>query len=346
MCCVLFGLLIAVPTVAVPSVGEIERAALDGRLAITSAKVVIRARGERFHSGKSIATDADYTFWMDGKRLRTDVVRSSGPDAGVRVTTCENCEREGWGVLYHEKPGQAASFLPLARFSKLELTDAIDPRKIGLDASPIRVLRQARLDQVVGRTDRTAPEIRSEKYGGKDCWVIRFAINPPDHKTQVAAWISPAEGNSVVRIELTQPVEGTPSRWVVSSEVTTWPPAKVWYPRTVKFEEYRGDKLVQHETADVTEASLNQPIPAETFTLAGIQMKADTYVRQPSDGESGFWRDGKIDTSNKSVFKDTTPPAPVGSSESKVNYWLVAVCVVLALAAVIVVILRRRSIAA
>jgi hypothetical protein len=220
----------ATQTADSPSLASIEQSALDARLRIKTASLKLTVKSWLVPPGKEKMTnETDYSIWLNGNQLRADATPSSGPKAHERTTACENCEKDGWGILYFSKKNVAATLAPLAQINALQMRDAIDPRRGGYDALPFRLLRLSRLDKVVNQTARTEPSMKRENYAGKECWVLRFAINPPEYKASVIVWISPGEGNNVVRIEISETSSaGAKTEWIVSSELALWPTGQVW----------------------------------------------------------------------------------------------------------------------
>jgi hypothetical protein len=322
-----------------PSVAEIEKAALDARLSIRTAYF-------RLKVNRVFPPNADMigirTIWIDGNKIRGEIIREKGPNVGSRFVSCLNCEKEGYGFDWVDLPGSAASMHLISAPNKpLGLRDAIDPRHLGYTFTMIDMLRhgETRLDAIIGATNRHEPTIRSEKLDGVDCWVLRWKLKNWD--SDITVWIAPSKGNNVVRLKA---VDAPNTVIVVDSDVVPVGKSGLWFPRRVVLEKREGEKLILHETVEVEQVKLNEPIDPTIFTFAALP--EGTYVQMPDPKQSGFIRNGKIDTNRPTThFQDTTPPepTPVNPPAKGVNYWLIAACVAFALAGVAVLIFRRRS---
>src|SRR6185312_2116700 len=97
-----------------PSVASIEQSALDARLHIKTATLKLNVKSWLAPPGKEKMTNETvYSIWLDGNKLRGDATPSSGPKAHHRTTACENCEKDGWGILYFSQKSVAATCAPL-----------------------------------------------------------------------------------------------------------------------------------------------------------------------------------------------------------------------------------------
>jgi hypothetical protein len=194
----------------------------------------------------------------------------------------------------------------------------------------------------MGATNRGDPTISFERLNGVDCWVLRWKLK--NYDSTVTVWIAPSKGNSVVRMKA---IDAPKVVTVVESDVVLVGKSGLWFPRLVVREQYTNDTLSVRETVEIQEVRLNEPIDPATFTLAGLNLPEGTYVQMPDPKQNGYLRNGKIDTSRPTTyFEDTTPsePTPVNPPTKRVNYWLIAICTVFVLAAIAVVVVRRRSV--
>lgn len=321
-----------------PSVAEIEKAALDARLSIRTGYF-------RLKVNRVFPPHADMigvrTIWIDGSKIRGEIIREKGPNVGSRFVSCLNCEKEGYGFDWIDLPGMVASMHAIGASGKSRFDEAIDPRHLGYSLNMIDMFRpgEARLDAIVGATNRHEPTISSEKLNGVDCWVLRWKLKNWD--SDITVWIAPSKGNNVVRLTA---LDAANTRIVVDSDVVPVGKSGIWFPRRVVLEKREGEKLILHETVEVEQVKLNEPIDPTTFTIAALP--EGTYVQMPDPKQSGYIRNGKIDTKHPTThFQDTTPaePTPVNPPAKGVNYWLIAACAVCALAAAAVLIVRRRS---
>lgn len=327
--------------VARPSVAEAEKAALGARSSIRTMYVRFK-----FDKASPARPDRDQqgvrTIWLDGKKVRSEVVYSKGPSIQQRYVDCVHCEKEGYGISWLASPGHLAALHPIGTPGKSDFDQVIDPRVLGYVGKRSSLLRpaQTRLDEVVGSTDRSEPALAVEQVNGVECWAIKWITKSG---IAVSVWIAPSRGNNVVRLKLEDPSGSYACS--VESEVVSVGKSGLWYPRKVRYEDYEDGKLAAHETVEVEEVRLNEPIAPSVFTLAGLSIPDNTYVQQPDAKQSGYLKNGKIDTSRATTdYLDTTPAPPTPLTPDKgFNYWLIAACVGCVLAAVAVVVIRRRS---
>lgn len=325
---------------AIPAVAEIEKAALDARLAIRSMYVRLSFDNGTLppQPGKEYA--GVRTVWLDGKKIRSEVVYSKGPNTvGLREVNCLHCEKDGYGVSWLARPNTAASLHPIGAPGRPGFDQVIDPRLLGYYPAISAMLRpsQSRLDAIFS-PDRNPPTVATEQLNGTECRVLQWTMKDG---LGAAVWVAPSKGNNIVRIKLE---DATSVDLLVSEDVTAVGQSGLWFPRVVRYETYKAGELTRREVVRIEEVRLNEPIDPSVFTLAGLALTEGTYVQTPDAKQSGFLRDGKIDTSRpKTRFEDTAPPTPLTAPPAGPNYWLVGACVALVLAAVAVIAVRRRA---
>ncbi|MBY0461228.1 MAG: hypothetical protein K2V38_28220 [Gemmataceae bacterium] len=329
-----------------PSAQDIQSRALDARQQIRSMRLSIDVRQTAYADGKpGKETSRRVTTWLSGKRIRSDVVRSGGAFANFRIVDCLHCDKEGWGIEVIDKPGVASEIFRLEQPNAPELRDAIDPRLVGYYPNIFAILRESRLDSYVGGTNRTPPEVSLARLDGVDCWLLKWPSNKDVWSSSV--WVSPSQGWNVVKIELRSPPETQQlDTRSVTSELAQSPSSRLWFPSRVVFESRVGGELKEREVLTISDVRINEDIPPEVFTLPGIQLRERAYIQNRADPKkSGFWQPA-TQTTTRPLPPIATAPAeaatPVNPPASP-NYWLLAVCVLAAVGAVAVLVLRRRS---
>jgi hypothetical protein len=329
----------------VPSVQEVESRALQARQQIRTLQATFEVEPTSFGSRQAPAR-LTTTIWLSGNQIRADVVRQGSAFAGFRTVECLNCDKEGWGIRANDMPRMATSVFRLGPSGAEDMRDAIDPRLIGYAPNTFAVLKNMRLDSWVGRTDRDDPAVTAERFEGLNCWVVRWA-NKNGWRSGV--WVCPSQGHNVIRIESRSPPnEKQQLVQAVTSELVQVQPSGLWFPRRAVYEQRTDDDLEYREIIQVSDVRVNEPIPAETFTLAGIGLRPGAFVLSEDRKKGGRW-DPVTKTTTRPVppanlFQDTTPATPVDPDTPRpTNYWLVAACVGFALAAVAVVLVRRRA---
>lgn len=281
---------------ATPRAVEIEKRAVDYRRSIQRGHVVFDQK----------TYDADHdspdrvrttTLWFDGNRIRSDVQLSYGPsNSPHREVTCMGCERAQQYLFYtfEKKPGGvfALSLSEVKARNDPRIKQFLDLRMLGMapDSSPNLV--KYHLESFLLRADRKPPKLKKDTWQGKDCWLVTYADLQFDgtHRT----WIVPEYGHSVVRMEWEWAGrQGERVVDAVESEYQRFGPSGTWYPNRCVYMRTSGGKPVEKEVVGVKVVSLNEPLPEEAFTLAGIGIPAYTPVSGPPDPRGPLVWDGK-----------------------------------------------------
>ena len=94
----------------------------------------------------------------------------------------------------------------------------------------------------------------------------------------VEMWFAPEFDGNVVRVDFSrQGKNGVIGRDSIQSTYQQYDD-QIWFPAEMDLRSYRDDEIVAHEIWRVESASFNQSIPADVFTLAGLQMDKNTHV--------------------------------------------------------------------
>jgi hypothetical protein len=287
-------------------------------------------------------------LWRDGEKGRADVVRSDGLRAGTRVVECRNCERRGYGVEYVESLGLVSKRFKMRDGEPPYLASAADWRVIGYYPNVWGIAQTEPLDTAVGSTDRGPVQVNRRSLGAADCWVLSFTSK---RHGNIECWIDPARGHNVVRMRQSMPVDNHDFYFQIESDVRAVPGSQLWFPAEVRVTNGSRSKGASRlvERTEFTDVRINEAIPPETFTLAGFGVKEGAVFRGPDrPGQGREWRNGKLAPLTGLVPAATAgpiaPPVPVdAASQRAVNPWLAGICVLSALAALAVVVARRRG---
>ncbi len=322
-----------------PSVAEVEQLAVNARQRIQKMHIRFRVQHE-YPEQPDHNMIGVRTVWLDGSKIRGEIIREKGPNPGHRFVSCYNCERDGYGITWADLPQLAATMNRLNEAGKPKCDDSIDPRQLGFLPIVSDALRpwQTRLNAYIGATDHTNATISQTTLNGVDCWLLGWNIR--DTKLAVKVWVAPTKGYSVLRLQVEEPQKFLK---LVDSEVELHIPSGIWFPSKIVYQDFGNKTLRGKEIIEVETISINEHIDPSIFTLAGLNFPDGTYIAMPEASKSGVWRNGELQARDASVlFQDTTPPVPV-NPPAKVDYWLVAVCGIFVVAAIAVIVFRKKQ---
>jgi hypothetical protein len=265
---------------------------------------------------KGKETTASFRIWLSGNQLRHDTFRG----AIVNRNICRNCEKDGQFIRYHNAkfanksvyleygtmPGNGRAGDP--NFRNLLF---IDPRVMGLQPSSAGALHKFTLDGTLGSTDRTAPTLEKSKWNGHDVFLVRFAVTTYG-KPKRTYYIVPAMDHSVVRVDFERTDDG--GRKFAGSlkcDMMRYGKAGIWFPKSYLLEAFVDGKVHVRETMKLTDVTINEPLPANTFRLAGMKLPVGWPIRGsalPNKNKAYEWN-------GKSPVEEKPAPAPKGSAE-------------------------------
>lgn len=335
---------------AVPTVEDVERRALAARQSIRSGYFHYRIRTEE-HVADGRTVTGDWKVWLDGTKHRVDIVEDN-PNLTrfnrARHVGCRNCEQPGHTLNYIEIPNVGATLRPTGRGVMDTNAEMIDPRVVGYAAAFMNTLARVRVDHLVGRHNRGEPTI-APAADRPNCWLISYPLIDRVPQVRVSIWIDPTKGYNVVKAQST---EGPPGPRLVTtgtSELVVGP-SGLWYPKSYLYERTVEGKLTEREVTEVVEARVNDPVPAEVFTLRGVGMRDGTPVSMPNEArDSGVWQDGRLVPEREyrspgRVADVELPPEPIDPNPQP-RYWLFVLAGTLVVAAVALLAraIRRRA---
>ena len=179
-----------------------------------------------------------------------------------------------------------------------------------------------------------------------------------DQDIEHHCWIAPHKGYSVLRIAAVRTNPASPERAVcmcTDNEIALDERSGIWFPSKVHVQVFDDGKLLDERRADIHTAEFNRPIPAEVFSLAGLDIDAGTPVYDSEQAKSLMWS-GTTLTDNYSgpvpkEWKDQAVPlsrAEVGggvrSPEPGGNpWWVYAAAAGLAAIGLALLALARRT---
>ncbi|VTR92474.1 Uncharacterized protein OS=Singulisphaera acidiphila (strain ATCC BAA-1392 / DSM 18658 / VKM B-2454 / MOB10) GN=Sinac_4887 PE=4 SV=1 [Gemmata massiliana] len=326
-----------------PPCAEIERSALSARTQIKTitVKLMIATRAFRRSPDSPELQISERTLWLDGEHSRGDIVRNSGPYASIRFSDCLNCGKAGWAISANQIPNNATNIVPIEKGKEAEFRNVFDPRILGYCPMIVDTLCDRRVDTIVGSADRDEPIVTQSQSDGADSLLIRWTSH---RKVQISVWISPAKGWNVTRIETLSPeTPQSTARWkaILQSQLAKVDGTNIWYPRQVVFQQFNGSVPTIEETVDVKEVQINQPIPSEIFTLAGLKLKDNTYIVSPHSDETGVLRKGVVVPIPGLVNSEDLVDHVDSERNPQRRLYLIITAIIFGSIAVAIVVLRR-----
>jgi hypothetical protein len=214
-----------------------------------------------------------------------------------------------------------------------------DPLVIGLNDASFLQYWACNPKEFLTAPDRTQGRAFMTQLDGKDVICSEY-VSPKEVKTQL--WISPTEGNSLVRARTEQDYEGEPFVTELTVDVQPNSDKSLWFPRALKVDRRHGSREMLCEQMVLTEVVLNEEFDTRVFSLAGMDIPPGTSVlgEPEKEGKARIW-DGQ-NVVDSLAPEDAPPSSPIRPDRSST---LLLVGVNVAAAAVLLLILwaRRRS---
>jgi len=296
-----------------PSGDEVLQLAIKQRRDITKVMATFRSvleereTKESSKKRKKAPPELRIKFWLDGTKLRNDRL------PGSPAIECLNCPREG--EFIRSLGGKPDTLQPtvtvyLGKISQGGAAPLTDPRILGLQPVYRGIMYSYRIDTIMGRADRTKPALEKGKWQGHDCYVVRLELTGP--KTKFAFTIIPAMDHSVVRVEAeNRRPDNTVWSATCESAMQRYGKPGWWFPKSCITESKVDGKLEWRDTVEVSDVTLNEPLPAKVFSLSGMDIPVGAIVMDTSSPGKLFEWDGK------SVVELPQPPSKkTGTSET------------------------------
>jgi len=310
---------LGVEPASAPSVDELEKAALQQRRAIVRGSANLKSM--EYKNGSATAhAGFIMKLWLEPSKSRRDLWWLKGAEEkSARQIDCRNCERNGYNVLWDETELPSGtivvSFVKMGPEYNSPQRKLLDLRMLGLVPVHVNSLTGFHLESYLTRTDRDKPTVKRDVWKGQECWLIQYV---DVWKSNIHIWICPQKGNSVVRM-ISEDKGRDGVLWLSSIESTVESVGRsgLWFPSLCVFERIRDGKPDAREVLEITDLSLNEPIPPEVFSLAGMDIKDGTTISGVPELGSWHWKDGQIQ-------RNTAAPRFPGaiSSESTWRKWV------------------------
>ena len=259
-------------------------------------------------------------WFLDGDKLRQDRL----DNGKIEDLKCRNCEKEGQFIRfinqgkpvymeYGTMPGDGRR--GDGNYRNLFL---IDPRVLGLMATTAGVLHPYQLDSILATTDRTPPTLEKNKWNGKDAFIVRFEAKSGP-KIKYALWIVPSMDYSVVQsAKESEDGSGTKYASILKCEMEKYGKPGTWFPKSYAAEDVSVGKTLWREKMELSDVTINEPLPANTFKLAGMNIPVGWPIygsALPDKRKRYKWDGSKIVESDSPKAKDQ----PKSSSAAPTN---------------------------
>jgi hypothetical protein len=326
-----------------PEVGfdQVRAAVLDARRAIRTAEVRLQGKIDGYRQSSYQAS-----VWFDGAQKRVDYLSTGSPYPNMRVVHCVGCEKRGWGLEYVEKVARLALFKPMANFDPDTLAFLVDPRDFGYVRGRI-FSHEGSFEGIFGSYGDHPKEIVSRSESGQRLYELTWRTGPKEAIRTHTAVVAPDMGWTITSFVTKGSNDGKTFDYTVESQPVKW--GDFWYPKTITYRYRSGDRVLLSEEVVVLDAKINQPIPDDVFTFKGIGMISGTPIEFPNPRDNGVIRDGRVVPLREDKGATTpqllpAPPTPVEDpGERRWNPLLLAVCGVLAAAAVFLIVKKLRT---
>ncbi len=224
----------------------------------------------------------NWDIWFDGAKIRSEVTLD-----GISDALCLDCYDKMTRLHYTtRKPPEPDGKMALAFYDGYEMPSVIfyipDPRWFGGLSLTIEAGQYQFPAEMYGSKREkyaVSPIAVSDSVQNIDCWRIDYKL--PKGPTQ-AVWVDKSDVSRVLRAESCFTVEeaGQTVEFVdgVDSETEKYQD-KTWFPNKLTYRRTEDGKETMSAIANITLHSLNEPLPADTFSPKGIRfLKPNTPV--------------------------------------------------------------------
>ena len=264
----------------------VEQQALVQRRAISTAVVKCEAQGKLAgdHGERNIVrTD---TIFFAGDKRRADIARTDS--AMGKPYRQLRCFAAGRHISWFDRRESGGGFTALSDTDVKYLGDplgaaVVDPRMIGMSPDDFANLVHYNLEFVFGSGDRKDAQGLATRvtHQGIDCLQSDYERNSG---SKVRCLVAPEMDYAPVRVESEFVVNNMRYQDSVSIKNERHRPSNIWFPVECWYQRLEDGKVTREEQLKVTVVSLNEPIPPETFTLAGMGIPPGVHVsRVPED---------------------------------------------------------------
>ncbi len=249
---------------------ELETKVLDARRRIVSYEIEFAYEVHAAPTSGGGGSGRSHSY-LSVDRWRADSTRITGPMAGTRFVEVST-PKEYLQTSADDQPEKFRSSAVARRadeMSHIPQNAKLDLRWLGIYIVRSGALHAAVPTAILSNPARTETTVETVVLDGVECQLVRITMKKGQ---KVAYWISPSEQYAVKRAEIASTAGGR--FWESRIEATgqVHQPSGIWFPTRCKYRQQIDGQLESEEVVDVRVISLNEKIPDETFTLAGMNL--------------------------------------------------------------------------
>lgn len=330
---------------ASPPIEELAQKVLAARSWIESAS--LRITGDYTKDGRSQAFQLAVA--VETERWRVDFTRPDRAQVSVQTTpvfneiSCFGCIQADRVVFWSDQVIRGIDRVAVAVNQPADLPaherrPLVDIRLLGLVPEGAANTAAASLDKywVNARRKPDSEVITATMENGRRIVRVEWIH---ERGFPIRFWVSPDQGFEIIRIR----IGDTEFLKQMDVELQSVPGVESkWYPRSIRFENYRSGKLVDSEVADIEILSMNRQLPDKTWSLEsfpGLQPGTTVrYMDQPPKRDQRWIWDGRGISLAKPI-PAAIVPVPQDRSTRVILIWL-NICAILMFSAIY---LFRRS---
>lgn len=281
--------------VAAPEIDDLERRTVAYRRQIHRGEVEfsIELHVMRENGAWVKANNCQRNIAFEGDRNRNDthwIVYGDDVVDKSRVVQCRNCgpERSFISWISHDPPrvNTCVSVQPVADTEGNLLYTPIDPRMAGMSIYGISNSVRYTLTSFLP-ADAKRPDLQMEEVAiqGRPCQRISWRST---EGTDLRVWIDPERGPSIVRLQEAAAPPGQTSA-LTEVELQRHEATGLWFPSKIVDTQWDGPKKTYEAVTLVRVKSLNQPLDAKTFTMAGLDIPKGKCIRVEDKPGNLIW---------------------------------------------------------
>lgn len=306
-------------------VSEVEQLALANRKAIRSGQVDILAIVTN-RDGDPVRKN-EYWIEFENDKLRFDEFVSQKLDdaSGLSGFKMQNI-RTAEGHLFHRDAEHAGINTAVTKVSPEDMKEAdsgsslFDPRLLGFVTARCVNLYAFNFESFVGNPQRVDVSVVPEEFDGRN--VLRVEYSRSDG-AKSSIWIDPDRGHCVVRGETTSTFESDVFLERFDCELKQYGSDGIWFPETIRFEQFFNGVLSQGEIATVRAAKFNFDVNDDRFTLATMNIPPGTPIADSAQNPNGtqMWNGTKlVRMENPDLLASSLKDPP---SQNTTSFWVV-----------------------
>ncbi len=260
-------------------------------------------------------------FWYDGGKCRLEEIHEPFTDRNGKESprntenTCSGCYSDTTLVWHSDSPLGGGKIA--VTITDIDLTDKKsryrlpNPGVFGLVPSSLHNCDWEKVDHMTRKKMRTEESVVRDFYKGEECWKVEYQLSSPVPQVTALArrfWVSPNQGDSIVRIQEQFKFEDDEFITAVDCKSEKDAESGLWFPRRLVWETGRlGSDPVAHEEAQVTLASLNKPLDPAVFSFKGIRsITPGLFVhRESKESDSNFFNHQTVTIDGREIHRAT-----------------------------------------